>query len=225
MFRKSECHSYEYLIYRPGGADDPGRAWPLLVFLHGAGECGDDLGFVKRHGPPRRIEDGARLPFVVVAPQSRRGAWNPAALDVMLDGVLAAHRVDPDRVYLTGLSLGGFGTFAWAIARPERFAAIAPVCGGGNPAQAHRLRHLPVWAFHGARDRVVPPELSDQMVAELERIGADVRYTRYPDADHDSWTVTYANPELYAWLLRHRRRRGAALSGGDSGVLSARGPA
>src|SRR5262249_24589759 len=98
-------------------------------------------------------------------------------------------------------------------------------CGGGNPSQAHRLRHLPVWAFHGARDRVVPPELSDQMVAELERIGADVRYTRYPDADHDSWTVTYANPQLYAWLLRHRRRRGAALSGSGCAVLPARGSA
>jgi predicted peptidase len=201
---------YKYLLYHPDGAGDPGRAWPLLAFLHGAGECGDDLALVKRNGPPRRIAEGAWLPFVVVAPQCRRRGWDLAALDLMLDGVMAAHRVDPDRVYLTGLSMGGFGTFAWATARPDRFAAIAPVCGGGNPAQAHRLRHLPAWVFHGALDRIVPPELSDLMVAALEEVGADVRYTRYPDAEHDSWTATYANPELYAWMLRHRRRRGAA---------------
>jgi predicted peptidase len=195
----------KHLLYRPRGDDAPGEAWPLIVFLHGAGECGDDLELVKRHGPPKLIEAGRDLPFLVLAPQSRRGGWDVAALERLLEATLAGERADPDRVYLTGISMGGFGTWAWAAAHPERFAAIAPICGGGRPEWAGRLKGLPIWNFHGAKDRIVPPDYSEVMVEALRRVGADIRYTLYPDADHDSWTVTYENPELYAWFLRHRR--------------------
>jgi predicted peptidase len=149
-----------HLLYRPEGYDEDERRWPVIVFLHGAGECGDDLDLVKRHGPPRLVESGRDLPFLIAAPQSRRGGWAVAALDRWLDEVVAGSRVDEDRVYLTGISMGGFGTWAWAAARPDRFAAIAPICGGGDPAWADRLKGLPIWAFHGARDRIVPPSYS-----------------------------------------------------------------
>jgi predicted peptidase len=195
----------KHLLYRPKGYDEDDGRRPLLVFLHGAGECGDDLDLVKRHGPPGLVEAGRDLPFLIAAPQSRRGGWAVGALDRWLDEVVAGSRVDEDRVYLTGISMGGFGTWAWAAARPDRFAAIAPICGGGDPTWADRLKGLPIRVFHGARDRIVPPECSEVMVAALKRVGADVRYTLYPDAEHDSWTRTYDDPALYEWFLKHRR--------------------
>src|SRR4051794_9817819 len=194
-----------HLLYRPKGYDEDDRRWPLIVFLHGAGECGDDLNLVKRHGPPRLIEEGRDLPFLVAAPQSRRGGWAVEALDRWLDGVVAGSRVDEDRVYLTGISMGGFGTWAWAASRPDRFAAIAPICGGGDPTWAERLMGLPIWAFHGARDRIVPLEYSEVMVAAIKGLGGDLRFTVYPDADHDSGPRPYDDPALFAWFLEHRR--------------------
>jgi predicted peptidase len=119
--------------------------------------------------------------------------------------VIAQYAVDEERVYVTGLSMGGFGTWSLAQAHPERFAAIAPICGGGNPELAGNLRHVPVWAFHGAKDNVVPLSASQEMVDALKAIGADVKFTIYPEAYHDAWTETYENPQLYEWLLQHKR--------------------
>jgi predicted peptidase len=194
-----------YLLDLPRAYDDTSEPWPVLVFLHGAAESGNDLSLVRRHGPPRLVAEGRDLPFIVVSPQSRRGGWETTALDALLDKVIAEHRVDADRVYLTGISMGGFGTWAWAAARPDRFAAIAPICGGGRPAWAERLRALPIWNFHGALDDIVSPTHSEVMVDALRAVGADVRYTVYSKAGHDSWTVTYAGDMLYEWLLGHRR--------------------
>ncbi|MBN2840022.1 MAG: prolyl oligopeptidase family serine peptidase, partial [Coriobacteriia bacterium] len=117
----------------------------------------------------------------------------------------ARHRVDEDRVYVTGLSMGGFGTWALAAAYPDRFAAIAPICGGGDPEQACRHADVPTWAFHGEQDQVVPVERTEEMVEALQACNGDVRMTLYPDLGHDSWTVTYDNPELYEWMLKQRR--------------------
>jgi predicted peptidase len=165
---------------------------------------GRDIERVRAGGLPRRIEAGGRLPFIIVAPQSPRPEWDVGALDALLDEIMARYRVDVDRVYLTGSSMGGYGTWALAAAHPERFAAMAPICGGGNPASADRLRGVPTWAFHGAEDRTVPPEESRKMVAALERAGGDVRLTIYPGVGHDAWTITYADSGLYAWFLAHR---------------------
>ena len=100
--------------------------------------------------------------------------------------------------------MGGFGSWALAIRNPDLFAAVAPVCGGGNAKTVAAIEGVPVWNFHGAKDTVVPPEQSQAMVDALEAAGGDVQYTLYPEANHDSWTVTYDNPELYAWFLSHR---------------------
>lgn len=196
-----------YLLYLPPGyGEDPAHQWPLVMFLHGLGERGDDLERVKLHGPPKLIEAGQHFPFLVVSPQCPDTQWWPTEdLIPLLDHLMREYRVDPDRVYLTGLSMGGYGTWQLAQKFPERFAAIAPICGGGIRALACRLKDMPIWAFHGAKDTVVPLSFSEEMVEAVRRCGGEAKLTVYPDATHDSWTVTYENPELYEWLLSYRR--------------------
>lgn len=199
--------SLDYLLYLPPGYAESDEEWPLLLFLHGAGESGLDLERVKAHGPPKEIEKGRDLPFIVVSPQCRRVEdwWPVVPLKALLDAVEHDYRVDRERIYVTGLSMGGYGTWALACDQPERFAAIAPVCGGGVPRLAPRLKRTPVWAFHGAKDTVVPLSETQRMVDALAAAGGDVRSTVYPDAGHDAWSVPFAGSELYAWLLSHRR--------------------
>jgi predicted peptidase len=196
-----------YLVYLPEGYDtEKGKEWPLLLFLHGAGERGDDLEKVKVHGPPKLIAEGRKFPFIVVAPQCPTDYWWSAYLTKpVLDDVMGAFRVDVDRVYVTGLSMGGYGTWDLAAKYPEMFAAAAPVCGGGEPERAAKMKDLPLWVFHGAKDEVVKIEESEKMVKAVEEAGGDVKLTVYPEAGHDSWTETYNNPELYEWFLSHRR--------------------
>lgn len=198
--------SRRYLLYVPPA--DLQRPLPLVLSLHGAGERGDDINLVRVHGIPRRLAAGAGLPFVVVAPQCATDQrWDVGSLGRLLDLVERTEDVDPDRVYVTGLSMGGRATWSLAIAYPDRFAAIAPICGAGDPSAACRIACVPVWAFHGALDPVVPLERSVEMVEALRASGGDVRFTVYPDAEHDSWTRAYENDHLYEWLLSHRRRR------------------
>jgi len=199
----------DYLLFLPAGYHDaPGQTWPLILFLHGAGERGDDVAAVATHGVAKVAPQRPDFPFIVVSPQCPPEQWWDAAdLISLLDDVQARLRADPDRVYLTGLSMGGFGTWELALRNPDRFAAIAPVCGGGRPYLVARIQHIPAWVFHGAQDDVVPLRESEQMAEALQACDADVRLTVYPDAGHDSWTETYDNPALYEWLLSHRRKK------------------
>ncbi len=196
-----------YLVALPDGYEKQEK-WPLVLFLHGAGERGADLNKVKVHGPPKLIEQGRKFPFITVSPQCPTGRWWDASqLDALLTHVEKKYHVDSDRIYVTGLSMGGFGTFQLAAYCPERIAAIAPICGGGDPITARRTSHIPAWVFHGAKDNVVPVSRSREMVEALKARGAEVRFTEYPNAGHDAWTATYNNPELYTWLLSHTRSR------------------
>jgi predicted peptidase len=197
---------FDYLLYIPEDYYKTDKDYPLILFLHGAGESGSDVSRVKKHGMAKVVETRKDLPFIVVSPQSPGRGWNPEALNALLTRIILDYRVDADRVYLTGLSMGGFGTWTLAAAHPERFAAIAPICGGGNPKDAPKLKDLPIWAFHGAKDPTVPLARSQEMVDALKAIGSDVKFTVYPDAVHDSWTETYDNPELYAWFLANKRK-------------------
>ena len=204
--RKQVCLGY--LLYLPDGYEDSDERWPLVLFLHGAGERGDDLELVKVHGPPMLVEQGKSFPFILVSPQCPERQWwagEPQALAALLDEIERDHRVDPERTYLTGMSMGGAGTWALAALQPDRFAAIAPVCGPANPKTAGLIKRLPIWVFHGAKDTTVPLKQSEDMVEALKAEGADPKLTVYPEAGHDSWTETYDNPELYEWLLSHRR--------------------
>ena len=200
----------KYLLYLPGDYDKSPQRWPLVLFLHGAGERGQRLDLVKKHGPPKLVDRGRQFPFILVSPQCPAASWwtkETAALLALLNEVASRYRVDPNRVYVTGLSMGGMGTWALAAADPNRFAAIVPICGGGEPKTAGRIKRLPVWAFHGAKDRTVPLKATRDMIDALEKAGAKPRLTVYPEAGHDSWTATYSNEELYTWLLSQRRAR------------------
>lgn len=199
--------SAHFLVYVPA-TYNASEKWPVLFFLHGAGERGDSLDAVKTHGPPEVIENGSSLPFIVVAPQCPENQWWPTeyqldTLDALFKEIDDTYSIDASRIYLTGLSMGGYGTWAWATRHPHRFAAIAPVCGAGDPHMVKTIAHLPVWVFHGAQDDVVAIEKSQEMVDALKAIGNPVRFTVYPEAGHDSWTETYNNPELYTWFLSH----------------------
>lgn len=200
----------DYLLYQPEGFGEGEQRWPLLVFLHGSGERGPDLDKVKVHGPPRLVAEGREFPFVVLSPQcAERDYWTNAAplaaLEQLITRIASDPRIDRDRVTITGMSMGGFATWKLAERNPHLFAAIAPVCGGGDPSRAATFAHLPVWAFHGAKDTVVPWQRSQEMIDALQAAGAQPRLTVYPEAGHDSWTETYANPELYEWLFAQRR--------------------
>lgn len=198
----------DYLLYLPQDYEQQ-ESWPLLLFLHGAGERGEDLERVKRHGPPKLVAAGKQFPFIVVSPQCPPDRWwQPFELMALLDAVQAQHKVDADRIYVTGLSMGGFGTWQLAAYAPQRFAAIAPICGGGERYWAPQLAALPAWVFHGAKDLGVPVERSQQMVDALQAVGGAPRLTIYPEAGHDAWTETYDNPEFYEWLLEQKRAGG-----------------
>lgn len=227
-----------YLLYLPPGYDaKAAKKWPLILFLHGAGERGTNLAQVSVHGPPKLVKKNPPAPrnesevaradreaatkllaekFIVVSPQCPPDqVWDGDAILGLLDSVLAAHKVDASRVYLTGLSMGGYGSWALLAKAPERFAAVAPICGGANTvefllqakAKAAPFKATPVWAFHGAKDPVVLLAESERLVALLRKLGLkDVQLTVYPEAQHDSWTATYNNPKLYEWFLSHERK-------------------
>lgn len=198
---------YRYLLYLPKAyTADPARRWPLLLFLHGSGERGDDLARVKTHGPPKMLDGRDDVPFVVVSPQCPDGErWSADALAALLDDVLRRLRIDEDRVLVTGLSMGGRGTWDLAMTYPGRFAAIAPVCGGAIPDRACRLKDVPVRAYHGAKDDVVPLAESERVVEAVRKCGGTAELLVDPDAGHDSWTAAYADPALWEWLLSRRR--------------------
>ncbi len=197
---------YRYLLHLPKGAKNGKKKWPLLVFLHGRGERGDDLNRVKAHGPPKFAEK-KDMQFIVVSPQCPKSDlwWKPKIVAGLVDEVIAKQSVDKDRVYLTGLSQGGFGTWATAAEYPKKFAAVAPVCGGGKLEWAKKYGKLPIWNFHGDADRVVPPKLSRIMVEAIKKAGGKVTYTEYPGVGHNSWNKAYADPKLYEWFLSHNR--------------------
>ncbi|MBC8326211.1 MAG: phospholipase [Verrucomicrobia subdivision 3 bacterium] len=213
----------KYLLYLPNDyAAQPEKKWPLIFFLHGAGERGDNLDLVKAHGPPKFVDQGKGKefenvsPFIIVSPQCPKGTvWNDEVLISLLNQILKQYRADETRLYLTGLSMGGYGTWSLGLTHCDRFAAIAPICGGGDFIRAYNaggvkgkaLRTLGVWAFHGGKDLVVPLAESERMVAILKKFGhPNPKLSVDPKAGHNSWEKAYADPELYKWFLQHQRK-------------------
>jgi predicted peptidase len=226
--------SYAYKVYLPPGFD-PRRSWPVILFLHGAGEAGTDgvrqtevgLGRVLRANPER-------FPAVVVFPQAPRGqVWLGDLARVAttaLDQTIAEFRGDPDRITLAGLSMGGYGAWVLAYEDPDRYAAIVSVCGGIVPpaglrawlaqlpptleaddpyaATAARVKGIPAWLFHGADDATVPVTESRRIVAALRQAGGSPRYTEYEGVPHNAWDRAFAEPDLPKWLLAQRRSGG-----------------
>jgi predicted esterase len=197
----------DYLLSLPDGYNnDTAKRWPLVIFLHGSGESGTDVEKVKAHGPPKLVAAGKKFPFILVSPQAQRPpGWEAENLYRLLLDIKGRYRVDNDRVYLTGLSMGGFGTWALAIRHPEEFAAVIPICGGGDTAETWKLRHIPIWCFHGALDHNVPVVMDSQMVSAAKRYNPVVKFTVYPDLEHNSWERTYNNDSVYQWMLAQKK--------------------
>jgi predicted peptidase len=196
-----------YLTFLPKTYSAKGAPVPLIVFLHGSGERGSDLNKVKAWGPPALADKDPDFPFMVVSPQVPSGEWWHAnLLKAMLDEVLARYNVDRGRVYLTGISMGGYGAWDLAMNYPGYFAAIAPICGGGNALRIGQLKSVPAWVFHGLKDQSVPERESASMVAALKAAGGDVKYTVLPDAGHvEAWVYAYGEAGLFDWFLEHRK--------------------
>lgn len=182
------------------------NGFPLLLFLHGAGERGNPEA-AKVHGPPKLVETekGTEWPFITVSPSCPgNGYWSPDQLLLLLDHLVKTQPVDPNRIYVTGLSMGGYGTWMLLDLAGDRIAAAAPLCGGCDPAKASKMLDYPIWMFHGDADGAVPVERSIAMEAAIKSLGGEnAKFTLYPGYGHDCWTTTYNNPELYSWFLSH----------------------
>jgi len=198
-----------YLLYLPADyGKDEGKKWPMILFLHGAGERGDNAKFVQIWGPAEIAEDKA-LPFIVLSPQCPGDrSWADLLLPVkeLMDHVILMYRVDLSRIYVTGLSMGGYGTFLMMEHYWKYFAAYAPICGGGNPMAVSSYAHLPGWVFHGDQDNVVPLYCSQVMVDSLKAKGADVKFTVFKGMGHYlSWEPAYKESGLFEWFLTKRK--------------------
>ncbi len=212
------------VLYRLAAPEktEEGKAYPLVLFLHGAGERGADNKAQLKHGAMAILKGAATLdePVYLIAPQCPKEQWWSAPrkdrlrlLDAggknsLLDAVLAlveetakTHPIDRKRIYLTGLSMGGFGSFDMLIRSPETWAAAIPICGAGDPGKVKNFKHVPIRIFHGGADNVVPPAGSKLMGDALENAGADVKLTLYPGVGHNSWTKTYSDPTVIQWLF------------------------
>jgi len=216
QFKRTLSAEVDYLLFLPKGYEaGSARHWPLILFLHGAGERGTNVWKAATHGPSKYAAAHPDFPFIMVSPLCPQNqVWSKDILLALLDDIIGSCAVDTNRVYLTGLSMGGYGTWDLGLTHPGKFAAIVPICGGGqiisvllaSRDKAAALKSLGLWAFHGGKDPVVPLEESQRMVDALQKAGVrDVKLTIYPEAGHNSWTETYENPELYHWLLEHKR--------------------
>lgn len=214
-----------YLLYLPEGyGEDAEKRWPLIFFLHGAGSEGNDSQFVMSYGLPEVLLAGDQpdpFPFIVVSPQAFPNTpwWvedTLLTLDALLAEVIESYQVDADRVYLTGLSMGGYGTWYMATAFPERFAAAVSVSGSGyqtdyipDAEYFCQMKDIPLWAIHGAQDKISAPEAAQLFTDVLAtECGGEVKWTLYPDTGHaGTYTRAYRDPALYEWLLSHSRSR------------------
>lgn len=196
-----------FWVWLPPGYAQRRERWPLVIFLHGSGERGTELEKVKVHGPPKLIAQGAAWPCIVVSPQLEETThwWDVERLHKLLVALQARLHVDAQRCVGTGLSLGGFGMWQWASGYPRDLAAIAPVCGFGDPAQVAALRGVPVRAYHGDQDTVVPLAPHVACVEALRAAGGTASLTIYPGVGHDSWTPAYNDPGLLPWLLAQKQ--------------------
>jgi predicted peptidase len=217
----SDGNTLEYRLFSPEAASSDNRL-PLVLFLHGAGERGDDNTAQLKHGVVEFFKRQQQHPCYILAPQcpkderwvdvdwnreTGRGAfeespstWMRLAL-MSVQSLVDSGKVDPDRIYVTGLSMGGYGTWYAAGMKETPFAAAAPICGGGDPMWAQRYVDLPLWVFHGDADNAVPVDRSREMVKSITKAGGNPIYTEYPGVGHDSWTETYANGLFHDWLM------------------------
>ena len=195
-----------YWLFVPADySADETKRWPLVLFLHGSGERGDDLELVKKHGPPKLLDSKPDIPAVVISPQSpTERRWNAAELAKLVEFAANNLRIDRQRLYVTGLSMGGSGTWSLLAESPGLFAAAVPICGRGDLAKIDAIAKTPVWVTVGAKDRDVTVKNNLDMVSALTAAGGVAGFTLYPDLEHDCWTATYEDPAVWKWLLSQK---------------------
>ena len=198
----------KYGVYVPSDYDAK-KKWPLIIFLHGMGERGDDGVLQTQVGiGPAIQKNPERFPCVVVMPQCPKSSvWNDRH-DIIAEASarsLADYNIDESRIVLTGLSMGGYGTWSYGAAHVKMFAALLPVCGGGMPEDAPTLAKVPIRVYHGGADGVVKPELSRAMADAIKKAGGDIAYTEYPGVGHNSWDLTYGDPKVIEWMLAQKK--------------------
>jgi acetyl esterase/lipase len=210
------AQEYKYIVDLPKDyAQEPARRWPLIIFLHHGGAGGNDLNVVRNGALMDLIKHGREVPAVVVAPQCPFAqSWSIPVLEHLLDALEKQYQIDPNRVYLTGVSAGGDATWDWALVHPGRFAALVPMSGESEPRDAWRLRNVPIWGFQGAKDDVVPPSQMATMTEAVRRAGGHAHLTIFPDAGHDCWDTAYGNNALWTWLLAQRRGQPEVITPG-----------
>jgi predicted peptidase len=212
--KSKKAAKIHFLFYLPETyGKNPQKKWPLMLFLHGMGERGKDLELLKKHPLPKILEQQKDFPCIVISPQLPldKRLWDDLIdpLKDLLDQVLATYSVDTHRIYATGLSMGGAGTWNFALRYPKYFAAIVPIAGAYKfrrkeiPETICDLKNLPIWAFHGGKDEAVQSWQTAILADALKACGNTIRFTLYPEADHpQSWIQAYADPELYKWLFK-----------------------
>jgi predicted peptidase len=211
VFKGPNGYSAKYVVFIPRGYDGK-KTFPTILFLHGSGATGTDGRAPVKGALAAAIrKQEKKFTFIAVFPQAHEGSWQADSKDgkralAILDQVAKDFRVDAHRVYLTGLSMGGEGTWSLAAAHPQRWAAIVPICGGGDPKSAAKFKDVPCWCFHGDADKVIPPEQSREMIRALKKVGGRPLYHEYPGVGHNSWDRTYAMPDLFEWLLLQMRK-------------------
>jgi len=202
-----ETLSY-YLYYPEEYETQPQKKFPILLFLHGGGESGDSLVAIKRNGPPKMIIEGKKFPFLILAPQNpyQKKWWNTRAVNQLLDSIVSTNRIDQSRIYLTGLSRGGGAAWEMVVQYPNKFAALAVVCGMTPVPYASWInKKLPIWVFHGEEDKSIPISESETMVNRLKGMGYEVKFTRYPGVGHNSWIQAYQTDALYEWFMNQQK--------------------
>jgi predicted peptidase len=210
-FKNADGTTSPYVVFVPKDYDGT-KDYPVILFLHGSGESKGGMKKPVEVGIGTAIKHHEKtFPFITVIPQSEKRTWGAATEDgkramAILDEVMKEYKTDPKRVYLTGLSMGGFGTWSLAAAHPDKWAAIAPICGGGNPKEAEKIKDLPCWCFHGDADPTVKVEKSREMIDALKKAGASPKFTEFPGVGHNSWDKAYATAELYPWFLEHQKK-------------------
>ncbi len=213
VFKDADGKESKYVVFVPHDYKGD-KAYPLILFLHGAGETGTDGWKQESVGLGKAIKKQQKtFGFIAVFPQAQKRTWQADSEEgkramAILEQVEKEYKVDSKRIYLTGLSMGGYGTWSFAVKYPDKWAAIVPICGGGDPKEAAKIKNIPCWCFHGEADKAVNVQRSRDMIEALKAAGGMPRYSEYPGVGHNSWDKAYGTPELYDWLLQQSLKKG-----------------
>lgn len=223
-FKTSDDAEVGYLLYLPANYDKTSETKvPMMLFLHGRGESNGPLSLVAKWGPPKMAQDGQDMPFLIVSPQCPKDDWWSSEtqlnrLTELLEEITSNYEINVKKIYLTGLSMGGYGSWALSAKHPAKFAAVVPVCGGGEPETAEKIKDIPIWAWHGDKDRAVPFQKSVDMVEAIEKAGGKkIKFTSLEGIGHNCWSAAYGTPQLYQWMLQQSGKGKEADSGSATG--------